>query len=135
MAAHFFAQEIADLKLLAVFLDDRVDGEMGIHGTHFVLEALGDASDHVVDETLDSAQASDVLASTLPYSEGDFVGGAFYEADIHVDMADVLGERSTGTSDTDQPRFHGDLDSFGDGEFFGLEDVPHLQRRKSSESR
>ena len=38
--AHLLAQEVTDLELVAVLLDDAVDGEMGVDGTHLVLEAL-----------------------------------------------------------------------------------------------
>lgn len=38
--SHLLAQEVTDLKLAAALLDDAVDGEMGVDGTHLVLEAL-----------------------------------------------------------------------------------------------
>ena len=34
------AQEVTDLQRTTTLLDDAVDGEMGIHSTHLVLEAL-----------------------------------------------------------------------------------------------
>lgn len=38
--AHLLAQEVSDLNSGSILLDDTVDGEMGVDGTHFVLEAL-----------------------------------------------------------------------------------------------
>lgn len=34
------SQEVPDLNQGAALLDDHVDGEMGVHGTHFVPETL-----------------------------------------------------------------------------------------------
>lgn len=36
----FLSQEVPDLDQGAALLDDHVDGEMGVHGTHFVPETL-----------------------------------------------------------------------------------------------
>ena len=40
LKTHLLAQEVTDLKLLAAFLDDAVDGEMGVYSPHLVLETL-----------------------------------------------------------------------------------------------
>lgn len=87
---HFFTQEIADLKLLAVFLDDTVDGEVSVHCSHFVLEALCYTNDHIVDKAFNRSKAGDVLACTLPDSECHLVRLSFEEADVHVNMPHVL---------------------------------------------
>ena len=39
-AAHLFAQEVADLNSMPVLLNNAVDWEMSIYGTHFVSESL-----------------------------------------------------------------------------------------------
>lgn len=67
-----------------------------------------------------------MLASTLPYSQSDFCGFALEEADVHVDMADVLCQDASGTSDGDEAGLDGDFNALRDVEFFGLEYVPHL---------
>ena len=38
--AHLLPQEVADLQRMTTILNDTVDGEMGVHSTHLVLEAL-----------------------------------------------------------------------------------------------
>lgn len=38
--ANLLAQEVTDLDRSAILLDNAVDGEMGIYGTHFVTESL-----------------------------------------------------------------------------------------------
>jgi hypothetical protein len=87
---------------------------------------LGYTGDHVVNQALYGAEAGDVLAAALPYCEGDLRGLALEEADVHVDMADVLGERSAGASHRNEARLDGHLDASRDLEFFGLEDVAHV---------
>ena len=67
-----------------------------------------------------------MFPSSLPNSESDFVGLAFDQPDVHIYMANVFGEGAAGTSDSDKAGLDGCCDSFGNIEFFGLEDVPHL---------
>lgn len=45
-------------------------------------------------------------------------------------MADILRESTSRALDSDQTRLDGNFDTLGDGEFFGLEDVPHLSRSR-----
>ena len=118
---------------------------MGIYSAHLVLEALyvpkvawktwlqggestdlGDASDHVDDEGLNCPQASDVLAATLPYREADLDVLALLEPDVHVNVTDILRQRSAGTLDGNEAGLDVHGDSFRDVEFFSLEDVTHL---------
>lgn len=68
-----------------------------------------------------------MLSSTLPDSESNFLGfRGLLEAYVHVDMANILRQRTTGTRDREDPRLNGDCDTLGNIEFFCLEDVPHL---------
>ena len=43
-----FAEEVADLDFLPVFLDVGVDGKVCIHQPHLILEAVHDALDQVL---------------------------------------------------------------------------------------
>lgn len=36
----FLSQEVPDFHHGTTLLDDNVDGEMGVHGTHFIAESL-----------------------------------------------------------------------------------------------
>lgn len=67
-----------------------------------------------------------MLATALPNGESDLVGLALDEANVHVDMADVLGECRPRARHLDETGLDFDSDTFRDLEFFGLEDVPHL---------
>lgn len=67
-----------------------------------------------------------MLATALPNSKSDLVGLALDEANVHVDMADILGERRSWARHLDKAGLDFDSDTFRDLEFFGLEDVPHL---------
>ena len=67
-----------------------------------------------------------MFPSSLPYSESNFINLALDQPDVHVDMPNVFGEGTAGTSDSDKAGLDGSCDSFGNIEFFGLENVPHL---------
>ena len=59
----------------------------------------------------------------------DCVGLALDETDVHIDMADILGEGRSWASHSDEAGLDFDSDTFWDLEFFGLEDVPHLRAK------
>jgi len=52
VAYKLLAQEVPDFKFRAAILNSAVHGEMGVYKTHFVLEALRDTDDHVVNQGL-----------------------------------------------------------------------------------
>jgi hypothetical protein len=144
---HLFAQEITDFDESSVLLDDAVDREMSVYGTHFVSETLeyheywrkaetedtylGNTDHHVVDQGANGSQASDVFPAALPDTQSDHSSFVLHYPDIHVDMSDVLGQSSPGSSDCDKARFDGNIDAGGDFEFFGFVDVPHLEKGRS----
>ena len=67
-----------------------------------------------------------MLAATLPYGKADLVVLALLQPDVHVDVTDILGQRSTRALNGNEAGLDVHGDTLGDGEFFGLEDVPHL---------
>lgn len=50
---------------LGVLFDIDVDGEMGVHISHFILKTLRDANDQVVNDGLDSSECSNVFACAM----------------------------------------------------------------------
>jgi len=64
-----------DLDGLFVVRDDDVDGEMCVDETHLVGETETNTLDHVLDLRSHGAEASDVLASSVPDDELDLVDG------------------------------------------------------------
>ena len=119
---------------------------MGVDGTHLVLEALestvkhilysekfvwaylGDTNDHVVDEGAESAEDSDVLPATLPDRQGHLVDLALHQPDVDISVSEVLREGTTGALDSDEAGLDVDFNALRNVEFFGLENVPHLER-------
>jgi len=97
-ADDLLADEVADLDLvqagLGVLLDVDVDGEMGVHVAHLVLEAPGHADDHVVDQRAHGAQRRDVLARAVVQLDVDDVLLGVRE--VHGDVVEVLGELACG---------------------------------------
>ena len=144
---YLFAQEITDFDDSSILLDNAVDREMSVYGTHFVSETLeyheywrkagtedahlGNTDHHVVDQGANGSQASDVFPAALPDSQSDHSSFALHYPDIHIDMSDILGQSSPGSSDWDKARFDCNINAGGDFEFFGFEDVPHLEKGRS----
>jgi hypothetical protein len=110
-----------------ILLNDAVNREMGVDSTHFVAESLCYTSDHVGNERLDGTQACIVLAAALPDSEVNLVHLSRNKANVHVNMADILCEGSTGALHSDEAGLDGDLNVLRNIEIFCLEDVLHLQ--------
>jgi hypothetical protein len=69
---------------LLVLFDVDIDGEMCVDISHFVLVTLCDADDEVVDDGLDSAKGSDILAAAVVDLDGDDVFLGEGEADGEV---------------------------------------------------
>jgi len=55
------AEEVTDLHESSTLLKVDVDGEMGVHKTHLVLETLGYTSDHILDVGAGGADARELL--------------------------------------------------------------------------
>jgi hypothetical protein len=72
---------------------------MGVDVAHLVLEALGDADDHVVDERADCAEGGDVLAVAVVHLDVDDALAWVREADI--DMTEILLELAARALDGD----------------------------------
>ena len=85
---------LPDLNLvhssLRVGVNVDVDWEMCVDVSHLVLESLGDANDHVVDDGTDSTEGSDGLARTVVHLNVDERLGGLREGNR--DVAEVLGE-------------------------------------------
>lgn len=90
--SYFPSQHLPDLNLeqpsLAVLLNVDVDWEMGVDVTHLVLEALGNANDHVVDQGLNCAESCDILAGTVV--EFDVDNLLLWGREVDCKMAEVL---------------------------------------------
>jgi hypothetical protein len=145
--AHLLAKEVTDLHSSTSVLDDAVDGEVGVHGTHFVQETLltcyytlrlilqrshlGDTGNQVLHQAAHSAKLSDVLTATLPDRKDDLGLGALLELNVHVNMANVLLEFAPWTLDGDEARLDGNGNALRNLELFGLENVLHLCDNKT----
>ena len=61
------AQEVTNLHKGSSLGDGAVDGEMGIDRTKFVLVAVGDALDHVLDVGADGAHCGQLFLLAEPF--------------------------------------------------------------------
>lgn len=69
--AHLLSQKVSNLDRLSTIVDNDVDREMGVYSLDLVSEALCDTGDHVLNQRLDSSNASDVLSVSVPHCELD----------------------------------------------------------------
>ncbi len=103
---------VPDLNLveasLLVLVHVDVDGEMGVDIAHFVLEALGNADDQVVDQCPDGTEGSDVLAVAMMDLDAD--NALLRDAEVDGEMAKVLDELAAGSLDGDKSGLDGHLD-------------------------
>ena len=106
-------QEVTDFDLLALTGD--VDGEVSAGETELITEALGDTGHHVADGGEAGVDAGDVSTAAEPADDGEEVllGG---DADIKVEVGQVLGESTTGALNGEVAALTGDGDTFGDSE-------------------
>lgn len=117
------SQEVSDLDHGSIVQNIDVDREMGIDISHLVLESLGDTSDHIGDQRLDSSQSGSVFSVSVVYSDSDLFVRHFLEG--NVDMSQVLVQGASGTSNGDLSGLDLDNDSLGDVENFVGLDIFH----------
>ena len=71
-----------------------------------------------------------MLPAALPDRQGNPVNLALHQPDVDIRMSEVLREGTTGALNGDEARLDGDFNALRDVEFFGLENVPHLERKR-----
>jgi hypothetical protein len=103
-------RDIPDLNLLLAvdFVDVDVDWEMGVDVSHLVLVSLGDTDDEVLDERLDGAESSDILAVSVVELDLNNIRLWFGESDV--DVLEVLGELSSWSLDGNDTGLDGEGD-------------------------
>ena len=84
---------------------------MSVHISHLVLVALGDTDDHVVDESADGSEGSDILARAVVQLNVDDILLRVREGDCQ--MAQVLAELAARALDGDLTGLDVDLDCRG----------------------
>lgn len=111
MEDDLLTKEVTNLDGVTLTVDDDVDGKVSVDVAHLVLEAFGDANDHVVDQGADGANGGHVLAAAVVDGEPELVLGD--ELDFNVQVAQVLGEFATGALDGDDARLDVDGNALG----------------------
>ncbi len=96
------AQEVSDLNDITAGLLDasHVNGEVSIAESHLVLEALDDASDHVLDVRADGTDGSDGLAVAEPEVDLD-LATVLDDLDIEGHVLEGASQLAAGASDGD----------------------------------
>jgi len=84
------AEEVLDLDGLAVLRNKSSDGEMRMHKSHLVSEALSNTNDHVVDVGLDGGDGTSLSVGTVPHLDADVL--ALILSSLHVHDLDVKGD-------------------------------------------
>jgi hypothetical protein len=122
--ADLLTQEVSDLDLLGVISNDDIDRKMGIDVTHLVLEALGNANDHVVDNGSDGSDACDMLAVAMVHDKFELV--IFNKLDFHVEVTKVLCQFASWSLDGDYTGLDVNCNIFGNAEDIVFAQVSHF---------
>lgn len=70
-----------------------------------------------------------MLAAPLPDGQRDLGGLALHQPDVDICVSQVLRKGTAGASDGNEAGLDGDFNAVRNLEFFGLENVPHLERK------
>mmetsp|Transcript_3474 Transcript_3474/g.8684 ORF Transcript_3474/g.8684 Transcript_3474/m.8684 type:complete len:232 (+) Transcript_3474:102-797(+) len=126
-ADDLLAEEVPDLDD-GVLLNDRdVDGEVGVHEPHLVLEALSDADDHVGHVRARGADRGRLLGGAEPLLDLDLAVGQLEDVDGHV--LEALGQGAARALNRHLARLHDQCDAFRHTDRLRLVDHAHLGRR------
>ena len=106
LAHPLLSQKVADLNFVAI--EGNIDGKVGIHEAHLVLETTCDSNEHVVDMRAHGTDAGELLAVGEPQVNTDRV--VSYFAEVHVDVLEVAFKTAARSGDLNMARFdlHGD---------------------------
>jgi len=104
-------EEVLDSDLGAVLGDNDVDGEMSVHKSHFVAEALSDTDDHVADRGFERVDGTGLLRTTEPDADADeksisLFGALIHSLELTGDMREVLGHLTSFALDSNFPCIH-----------------------------
>lgn len=113
LADALFTQEVTDFDCLT--LNGDVDGEVSAGEAELIAEALSNTSDHVLDGGEAGVDASQISAATEPADDGE-LGLLGVDADVQVQVGEVLREGTTGALNGEVAALAGDGDTSGDGE-------------------
>lgn len=105
------AQVVLNLQR-TVISDVQVGREEGVNTAHLVLVALRDANNHVVNERLDRADGSNLLAVPIDNRDLDLSVVDLGEGDVNV--SEVVVQSAAGTGDGHLACLNLDSDVFGD---------------------
>ena len=84
LSKFLFAQEIFDVDGFASVLDDHVDGEMRVNGSHFVSETGGDTDSHVSDVGGGGFEGRGTSFGGPPFGNLDRLIAGFFEFNFQV---------------------------------------------------
>ena len=104
----FTSEEVLHINARAVGGDDAVDGEMGVYGSHFVLETLSNTDEHVEDEGFESVGGASLLVPTEPHSNSNVLALSVLfvkvnELNFTGHMGEILGNLTTGSFNSHFP--------------------------------
>lgn len=119
------SQEVTEVDPLTLFIGNHVDGEMGIHGTHCVLKAIGNTLNHVADVGAHCTDDSDFLAALEVGIDTNGFGADFAELNPHVLEGTLESSALAGHSDNTALDIH--IDIVGDVQKSGGLYVLHLR--------
>jgi len=104
------SEEISDFDSGSVFLNDHVDWEMRVDGSHLVSETGGDTDGHVRDVGCNGSKGSLLPHGSPPLGDSHGLSSGLFELDFQV--AEVSFEGTSWAADGDSLAFDDHLDGF-----------------------
>lgn len=115
------SEEVLDIDARSILGDDAVNGEMSMDGSHLVHESFGDTGAHVLNVGLESVNGTSLLVSTEPHADSEVVSlgvtlstGLLDLLDLTVQVREVLGNSTSGSTDLHDSGLNVTGDTFGD---------------------
>ena len=102
------SEEISDFDSGTVFLNDHVDWEMRVNGSHLVSETSGDTDGHVGDVGCNGSEGSLLPHGGPPLGDKHRLSSGLFELDFQV--AEVSFEGTSWAADADRLAFDDHLD-------------------------
>ena len=93
-----FTSKISDFYKRTILLNNNVDGEVGIHRPHLVMEAQCNTLDHALYVTTDCANSGQFLSVSPPFVNTEPLLYLSKETEFYIDVIEVPPQGASGPS-------------------------------------
>ena len=119
----------SDFHKRTILLNNNVDGEVGIHRPHLVMEAQCNTLDHVLYVTTDCANGGQFLSVSPPFVNTEPLPCLSKETEFYIDVIEVPPQGASGALHDNCPSLQGNVDIFWGVDSLVAENGLHSRRR------